>query len=161
MLLSIRYPVGACRIGNLVNTELDVIGKSAIALRNLLPSLAVLCFAIGAFTPVGLMPGSVADGTPFVLCPEQNPVLAELLTNTENSGGHQHQHQHTAESASTSGTDKCSFASAATTFIAAEVALNSVVPDGLVDLPANTQALTLSKRPSSLSARGPPAAPTI
>ncbi|MGI9205800.1 MAG: hypothetical protein ACR2Q3_17425, partial [Woeseiaceae bacterium] len=130
-----------------------MIGKIVLALRNLLPGLALLCFAIGAFIPVGLMPGSVADGTPFVLCPQQNAILAELLTNEPSSGGH-HQHQHTADSASSFGTDKCSCASAASAFILAELEMNAVIAEGAVALPIGTQTLTLSLRPSSRSARG-------
>ncbi len=146
---------------NLANPELNVSGKIVLALRNLLPSLALLCFAIGAFTPIGLMPGSVADGTPFVLCPQQNPALAELLTSDVVSGDHQHQHQHNVDSSSTSGTDKCSFASAASTFIVSDVTMDIMVAEKSFDFPTGTQAPIPFVRSSSRSARGPPAAVTI
>ena len=139
--------------------EFNVFRMNVLALHKWLPGLAMLCFAIGAFIPIGFMPGSIVAGTPFVLCPEQNPVLAEMLSSQDGTGWHQHEHK--ADSASTSGTDTCFFASATFTFMATDIALVAIVSDQPAIVPAGTRAFGQSAPPSPRSARGPPLAATI
>jgi hypothetical protein len=71
----------------------------------------LLAFGVRAFTPVGYMPGSLADGTFFVLCPGGNPAIANYLAAREAAPHPAHAHENHSESATI--WDQCSFAAAA------------------------------------------------
>jgi hypothetical protein len=48
--------------------------------------------AFRAITPAGYMPGTLADGTPFVLCPGSTPGAQYFLDRSGDA--HQHRHHH-------------------------------------------------------------------
>ncbi|MDX1500620.1 MAG: hypothetical protein R3176_12010 [Woeseiaceae bacterium] len=83
--------------------------------RWLLTALIASTFALRAATPAGYMPGSLADGTLFVLCPGSSPALAHFL---ETRAATTH-HAHDAEGGSAAAPwSQCEFAAAAFAAIA-------------------------------------------
>jgi hypothetical protein len=77
----------------------------------LIAGLVAAGFALRALIPVGYMPGSLADGQLFVLCPGSNPVIAEMLGGHAGSGEHHHLADSGNGNDSTSW-EQCTFASA-------------------------------------------------
>ena len=73
--------------------------------------IALLVFAVRAIIPIGYMPGSIADGTPFELCPIGNRAIASYLASDSQNQGHHHAHESNADSASA--WEQCSFAGVA------------------------------------------------
>ena len=119
-----------------------------------LARLAVLCFAIRAFAPVGYMPGAIADGTPFVLCPGQHPVLTRLISDLSGPGAHHH--EHSSDAASTTAMNMCPFAAVASPAIAGDQILEAAFAGTPVEKRSDTATPVFSTRSRLHPARGPP-----
>ena len=123
-----------------------------------LARLAVLCFAIRAFAPVGYMPGAIADGTPFVLCPGQHPILAQLIGDL--SGPSAHHHQHSSDPASTTAMDMCPFAAVTSPAIANDLTFEAAFAGSPTGIRSDTSTPVFSTRSRTHPVRGPPSPST-
>jgi hypothetical protein len=71
------------------------------------------CLALRAVTPAGYMPGSIADGTPFVLCPGSTPGASYFLAHGATEHSHHHHHdQGAADKSPDIPWDTCPFGAA-------------------------------------------------
>jgi hypothetical protein len=83
--------------------------------RSVLGSLLLLSFGLRALTPVGYMPGSIADGSLYVLCPGSTPGASYFLDldHSGHASGHHHE-QGDSDQSDTAPWESCTFAAAFT-----------------------------------------------
>lgn len=138
-----------------LSSQLSVKRYRATRLRIVLAGLIFLSLAARALTPAGYMPGSVADGTPFVLCPNSTPGAGYFLERRDNGHAHHQHHQGSDDTAADAPWEFCPFGVALTPGAPAADPL----PPFLVPGHAATAApvVILRAGPSrAFRARGPP-----
>jgi len=74
-----------------------------------LAALVILPLCLRLLTPAGYMPGSLADGTPFTLCPNSTPGAARLLAHLAGPDEHHHHHHGGGEDTAESPWEFCGF----------------------------------------------------
>jgi hypothetical protein len=122
-------------------------------------AILVIAMVLRALTPGGYMPGSLADGTPYVLCPYSTPGAGYFLSRSQ--GAHSYQHNHSQADTDNSADRPWEFCPLGAAFAAAAPAYDEAVPAISVDgtyLTATTPRVRLAKPPRrTVWARGPPA----
>lgn len=81
--------------------------------RRLLAASLLFGLVLRAITPIGYMPGSLAEGTPFVLCPGSTPGASYFTSRSSNDHSHHaHQHDTTNGESTAAPWDVCPFGTA-------------------------------------------------
>ena len=118
--------------------------------------------ALRALTPAGYMPGSLADGTPFVLCPSSTPGAEYFLSRGQAGQAHEHHHNQADSLADTDTPDDrpwefCPLGAAFAAAAPAHEAASTLSVDGTY-LKTTAPDVLLTTPPRRIVwARGPPA----
>jgi hypothetical protein len=124
--------------------------------RFLALTFLVLGMAVRALTPAGYMPGSLADGTPFVLCPGGTPGARWFLGQGTGHAAHHHGHAAGGDESSDASWEYCPFGAAFAVAVASSEAALPGEFHGTTEI-ATTPVFPLhSREPAVVRARGPP-----
>ena len=132
------------------------VNRNLRAKRLALAALVILPLCLRLLTPVGYMPGSLADGTPFTLCPNSMPGAATLLAYLAGPDEHHHHHHGGSEESADSPWEFCGFGVAFTaTATAFETSLSIRHEPGAV-APLRPPVIFRPGYTRTFHARGPP-----
>ena len=121
--------------------------------------MLLISFGVRAIAPAGYMPGSIADGTLFVLCPGNTPGVSYFLGRNDTRHAHDHHdEQGAANESDTTPWESCTFAAAFTASAPAPEPTSADYPPDSIFAATLPRIQILPTHIQVVRARGPPIA---
>jgi hypothetical protein len=126
-------------------------------LRYAFAATLVAGLVLRALTPAGYMPAALADGTPFVLCPNSTPGAGYFLDRGHDAHSQHHHHGTDQKPSADSPWEFCPFGAAFAAAAPAPEMAPTIEPGGTSDPAVAPPVIPRSAPSRAFRARGPPA----